>query len=142
MLPTSLTLARIIVAVVLFCLPFVIFVVLSEKPDNAMYFLFPIFGAVPAILAAVILFMPIEAALDARGMADCKNFAVPLAGAMIFFLVIIIIGLISGNLGAMFARIVKAGWLSLLPWSFLGALWGLVWRSTEWLANWVGLTHV
>jgi hypothetical protein len=140
----GLTLARIIVGIVLFCLPVLIFVILSRRPDNALYLLFPLFGAIPAIIAALILFVPLEAYLDARGLPHLKNIAVPLAGAAVVFIFMIVMGVVWGNLGTMFTRLANGGiaaWGAFLVWSVLGALWGLVWRSTEWLAKLVGLAN-
>ena len=136
--------ARIIVSVVLFCLPILIFVVLSRKPDNALLLILPLAGAIPAIIAALVLFVPIESYLDARGLGHLKNVAIPLAGATVIFIFMIIMGLAWGNLGTLLGRLVDGGvaaWGVFLLWSVLGALWGLIWRSTEWLAKWVGLAN-
>jgi hypothetical protein len=140
----GLTLARIIVAVVLFCLPFALFIAASRKPDNMMFLLFPLFGAVPAIIFALILFVPVEALLNARGMPGAKNIVIPLLGASLVFLFAIGMEAYSGSLGRFLARITEGGLAALAPmllWSVLGVAWGLIWRSTEWLAKWVGLTN-
>ena len=140
----GLTLARIVVSIVLFCLPFLILVARSRKPDNALFLLFPLFGAIPAIVAALVLFVPIEGLLDARGVPHLKNLLVPLAGASVVFIFTVVMGVVWGNLGTMISRLTAGGmaaWGGFLVWSVLGALWGLVWRSTEWLAKWVGLVN-
>ena len=103
----GLTLARIVVGIALFCLPVVILVVLSRKPESALYLLFPMFGAIPAIIAALVLFVPLESYLDARGLAHLKNVAVPLAGATVVFLFMIVMGSVWGNLGTMLNRLVR-----------------------------------
>ena len=136
--------ARIIVSVVLFCLPILIFVVLSRKPDNALYLIFPLVGAIPAIVAALVLFVPLESYLDGRGLGHLKNVFVPLAGATVIFIFMIVMGAVWGNPKTMMDKLAHGGvhaWGAFLVWSVLGALWGLVWRSTEWLAKWVGLAN-
>jgi hypothetical protein len=131
--------ARIIVSVVLFCLPILIFVILSRKPDNALYLIFPMFGAIPAIVAALVLFVPIESYLDGRGLGHLKNLAIPLAGATVVFIFTVVMGVVWGNLTTMLGKLASGGvatWGAFLLWSVLGALWGLVW-----LAKWVGLAN-
>jgi hypothetical protein len=129
-------LLRILVCVMLFCLPFVLFVAASRKPENGMWLIFPVFGAVPAIIGALLVFAPIEAALDARGLGHWKNAAIPLAGASLIFIFVLVMQGLSGKLGLMFARIAEHPGQTLVPllvWSVLGAFWGLLWRATAWL---------
>jgi hypothetical protein len=140
----GLLLARMVVSVPLFCLPIILFAVLSGKPDNMMFVLFPVFGAIPAIIAALVLFVPLESVLDARGMPQYKNVLVPVAGASVVFIFTLVTGLAAGSLGTMITRLSTGGsaaWGAYVLWSVLGAVWGLVWRSTEWLAKVVGLAN-
>ena len=131
----GLTLARIVVSLALFCLPILIFVILSRKPDNALYLLFPMFGAIPAIVAALVLFLPIEVYLDGRGLSHLKNLLIPLAGAAVVSIFIFVMGIVWGDLGRMVSRLANGGvaaWGAILLCSVLGGLCGLVWRSSEW----------
>ena len=106
----------------------------------------PLVLAIVATLcaAALVLFVPLESFLDARGMPHLKNLLIPLAGATVIFIFMVIMGGVWGNLGTMLTKLANGGiaaWGAFLVWSVLGALWGLVWRSTEWLARWTGLTN-
>ena len=140
----SLILARVVVSIILFCLPVFLFVIASRRRGNALYLLFPMFGAVPAILGALILFVPLEMTLEAQGLAEFKNPLVPLAGALIVFIFAFVMDALGGKPGASFVRLARGGmstWGGFLVWSVLGAIWGGIWRSTEWLARISGLTN-
>ncbi len=133
-----LLLARIVVSVILFCAPFVLFVFLSANPDNALILIFPFFGAVPAILAAIVLFVPAEALLDRLGMPRLKNVVVPLIGAFIGTIAMVVIGFATDSLWVLARNISQqpeAFWGVMAVWGVLGVVWGLVWRMTEWMAN-------
>lgn len=133
-----LLLARIVVSVILFCAPFFLFVLLSANPDNALILIFPFFGAIPAILAAIILFVPAEALLNRLGYPKLKNVVIPLIGAFIGTIAIFVIAFANDSLWVLARNISQepvAFWGSMAVWSVLGVVWGLVWRMTEWMAN-------
>ena len=93
-----------------------------------MWLIFPFFGAVPAILGALIVFAPLEAVLDARGLGHWKNAAVPLAGASLIFIFVLVMQGLAGKLGLMVSRIAEHPGQALAPllvWSVLGAFWGV-----------------
>lgn len=129
----SLIIARMIVAVVLVCVPILLFVLVSGRPENALWLIFPFFGAVPAIVGALVLFLPVEVLLDSRGLSHWKNMVVPLVGFLLPIVFMIVMGrkpFADGN---------NLIWL--IVWGVFGAFWGFAWRGTEWLARWTGLVN-
>jgi Ni,Fe-hydrogenase I cytochrome b subunit len=140
----GLTLFRVVVSVVLFCLPFILFIILSGKPDNMLLLLFPFFGAVPAILSSLLIFSPLETMLDNSKKPHLKNLFIPLAGAAIIFVFMLIVGTLSGNLGMLLGRMNSGDanvWGVYAVWSVAGMVWGVIWRLTDHLAKWVGLSN-
>jgi hypothetical protein len=131
-------LIRVLVCLALFCLPFLVLIVLEGRPEALIYLMFPMFGAIPGILAALLIFAPLEWLLDRRGLGRLKNIAIPLAGALLIFVVALVIGSLSGKLGLMLDRITTGGANVVAPflvWSVLGALWGGLWRFTAWVGT-------
>ncbi len=136
-------LARIVVSVVLFCAPFFAFIAASGAPEMGIILIFPLMGAIPAIIAALLLFVPAEWLCDRIGAPWLKNLVVPLLGAVVIFAVDAgfafydpmyrpILGKLGDNPGAL---------IGLLFWAALGAAWGVVWRLTDWIAKRLGLVR-
>ena len=136
----SLILARIVVSIALFCAPFLLFIALSKGHNAGMILIIPIFGGVPAIIAALLIFWPIEAMLNNAGVGWLKNLAIPLAGCLIAFLFFLIAGWKFGNLDVVLRNLAKNPG-DLLVWSVFGGAWGVVWRLTELIAKWIGLVR-
>lgn len=133
----SLTLARVVVSVMIFCAPFLLFVALSANPENAIVLLFPMLGAIPAIVAALVLFVPAERLLDRIGRPGLKTIVIPLIGASIVYVTLFVLAWVQGRLDTLFRNFSDnpAMFIGVLGlWAFLGVLWGLVWRMTEWLS--------
>ena len=133
----SLTLARVIVSVAIFCAPFLLFVILSANPDNGLILIVPFFGAIPAIIGALVLFLPAEILLDRLGLPKLKNIVVPLIGASLIAIFMIVMGAMQGELSLYGERLLQdpAMFVSVMAvWIVFGAVWGVVWRMTEWLA--------
>ena len=131
-------LIRVIVCMVLFCLPFLLLIAASGKPEAMLYLIFPFFGAIPGVLGALLVFAPIEAFLDRRGKSHLKNKVVPLAGALLVFVFAIGITTLKGNLLPFLGRLASSGGADLWPfavWSVLGAFWGGLWRFTAWVGT-------
>ena len=131
-------LIRIVVCIVLFCLPVVALIALDGRPEAMIYLMFPMFGAIPAILGALLVFVPIEWLLDRYGLGRLKNIAVPIAGALLIFLFALIMVAPSGKLGLLVNRLAGGGMVELAPfmlWSVLGAFWGGLWRLTAWIGT-------
>ena len=137
----GLTLARVVVSVLLFCAPFLVFVLLSADPANGLILIVPFFGAIPAILGALILFVPAEMLLDRLGVPWLKNIVVPLLGASLIAIFMIVMGSWQGELSLYAERLLQdpAMFVSVMAvWIVFGALWGVAWRCTEWLARRIG----
>ena len=131
-------LIRILVCIVLFCLPVLALIALEGRPEAMIYLMFPMFGAIPAVLGALLVFVPIEWFLDRRGLSHLKNIAVPLAGALLIVLFSLVVFGLSGKLGLVIERIASGGLAQLAPfllWSVLGAFWGGLWRFTAWVGT-------
>ena len=141
MLP--MTLARIIVSVALFCAPFILYVVFSNQSQAGMMLLFPLFGAIPAIVAALILFLPIELLLENKN-SWLKNILIPLTGASVIFIFMFIMARSSYDASRIQNLAVprySMEWGIYAIWSVAGATWGVIWRFTEFLAKWTGLAN-
>jgi hypothetical protein len=141
-MPTVIILVRIAVCFALFCAPLLFYVIASRKPENALWFLFPMFGGVPAILGALLVFVPLEGLLQARGLGHLKNVAVPLSGSLFVLIFLFVSCVVSGHFFTRLKRILNGGsqmTVSLLFWSFLGVLWGVSWRLSDWAVRSVGL---
>jgi hypothetical protein len=138
----TLLVARLLVSLALICSPFVLFVVASRKPESAIMLMFPVVGGTPVILGTLLIFAPLESYLNARGLGHLKNVAIPLAGAVLIVIVTFVGLWATGGLPKSLARISSApvsaiGALVLL--SVVGAIWGGLWRLSEWVAVKVGL---
>ena len=140
----SLTLARIVVSVAIFCAPFLLFVALSSNPDNGLILIVPLFGAIPAIIGALVLFLPAEMLLDRLGLPKLKNIVVPLIGASLIAIFMIVMGAVWGNLSLYGERLLQDPTMFMgvmAVWMVFGAAWGVAWRITEWLAYRFGLVR-
>ena len=139
-------LARLLICLVclaLFCFSFLLLVSASRKPENALWLLFPIFGGIPVVLGALLIFVPIEIYLSARALGHLKNVAIPMAGALLIVIFMVVASIVTGNPLKYFSRISKEGMHIVGPilfWSVLGAIWGALWRLSDYLLGAVGLT--
>ena len=99
-----------------------------------MLLIFPVFGAIPAILGALCVFAPLETYLDAQALGYLKNVAIPLSGSLLIVLFLLVRCLVSGHFFTQFQRIFASGlketWPVLL-WSILGLVWGVCWRISD-----------
>ena len=135
-------LVRLVICFVLLVAPVVLLVVASRKAENMIYLMFPVVAAVPATLGALLVFAPLEAYLSARGLAHLKNVAVPLAGALLIVVFLLVVAGASGRLGQYGGRLRTGGLNAVAPivvWSLLGVLWGALWRVSEFVLRWVEL---
>ena len=140
----TLLVVRLLISAAIFAAPFALMAVASKSEHGAMWILFPIFAAVPGMLGALILFAPIEALLDARGLHSYKNLAVPAAGALIAAIFFLVMTMASGKTDVMLGRIASQGvnaWGPIVLWMILGALFGVFWRLTAWLAALMGISN-
>jgi hypothetical protein len=129
-------LLRLLICLILFYLPFILFVAASRNKDNALWLLFPLFGTIPAVLGALLIFNPIENYLSGHGLGHLNNIATPVAGSLLIVIFMLITSIASGNFPRYFSRIYKEGKHILGPllfWSLLGTIWGVVWRLSHWL---------
>ena len=140
----TLLLARLLISAALFVVPFALLALGSKGEHAAMWLLFPIFAAIPGILGALILFAPVEAMLDARGLQSYKNVAVPAAGALIAPILFIVMIMASGKVTLALGRLANGGingWGPIGLWMLLGAVFGMFWRLTAWLAALMGISN-
>jgi hypothetical protein len=134
--------ARLLIVLALICSPFVLVVLASRKPESAILLIFPVVGGTPVILGALLVFAPLEAYLNARGLGHLKNVAVPLAGAVLI-VILTFAGLWAmGDLpkslaGMSSAPISTIGAIGLV--GVVGAICGALWRLSAWVAAKVGL---
>lgn len=139
-----LILARIVVSVVLFCAPFVAFIAASGAPEMGIILIFPMIGAIPAILAAVLLFVPAEWLCDRIGARWLKNIVVPMLGATLIYFVAAYLMANDFSVGAqspdLFGKL-RENFGATAFWMALGAAWGVVWRLTDWIARRLGLVR-
>ena len=136
---------RLLICLMLIYLPLIVYVAGSRRqPENALWLLFPLYGTIPAVLGALLIFVPIESYLGARALGHWNNIAIPLAGALLIVIFMVLASIVSGNLLKYFSRIVKDGKHMIGPllfWSVLGAIWGATWRLSNWILAGVGLTR-
>lgn len=136
-------LLRLLLCLILFYLPLILFVAASRHKENALWLIFPMFGTIPAVLGALLLFTPIEMYLSAHALGHLNNVAIPIAGSLLIVIFMLIASIVSGNCPRYFARLCKEGKHLLGPilfWSLLGTIWGAVWRLSHWLLVVMGLT--
>ena len=126
---------RLLIGLAIFCAPIVLYVVASRKADNALYLMFPMFGAIPGAIGAALVFVPLEHWLDARGLAHLANWAVPASGATLIVLFVIVTLTATRRFGVFRSRVARNPAQALAPllvWSVLGTLWGAAWRASAW----------
>src|SRR3982750_3454061 len=139
----TLLLVRLLISAAMFAAPFALLAFASKSEFGGMWLLFPVFAAVPGVLGALLLFVPVEAVLEARGLQAYKNLAVPAAGALIAPILTLVMVTASGK-AHMLGRLVSDGvnaWGPLIMWMVLGAIFGWLWRVTAWVANLMGMTN-
>ena len=138
----SLILARLLISLALLCAPFALLVIGSRRAEGLIWLMFPVVGGIPALLGALLIFAPLEGYLNARGLGHLKNVAIPLAGTVLIVIFTIAVLAVSGNLAKSLARISSGGVSAIgafVLWSAAGAIWGAVWRLSDWIAARVGL---
>ena len=107
-----------------------------------MWLLLPLFGAVPAILAAALLFVPIERLAQSRGLDQWAAPAVVLAGASMVFIFEFLVRLPEQprRLGQAartpfrLRQFVRAASI----WIVSGALWGALWSASPMILALIG----
>ena len=136
-------LARCLAALVLFCAPIVIYIILSGKAESLLYLILPLVAAVPAIILALVLFWPVEMVLDRMGHPAWKNILIPIIGGTLIFVFTLVLGLYGGNLEELLQRIASKpdGSRVTTIWVMLGVGWGIAWRASEWLARTIGTAN-
>ena len=131
-------LLRLLICLVLLYLPFILFIAASRNKDNALWVLFPLYGTIPAVMGALLVFVPIENYLNARALGHMNNVAIPIVGSLLIVLFLFVVAILSGNLLRHLSRISKDGLqflASVSLWSFLGGFWGVLWRLSDWLST-------
>ena len=137
--------ARLLISLALLASPFALLILANagrKQANGLMWLIIPFFGGIPAILGALLVFAPLENLLDARGLGHLKDVAIPLAGALLIVIFMVVILGTPRKLAKMAARIRQGGFKVIRPmlfWSVLGAVWGALWRLSAWIAMRVGL---
>ena len=140
----TLLLVRLLISAAMFSAPFALLAFASKSQNGAMWILFPLVAAVPGVVGALLLFVPVEALLDARGLQSYKNLVVPLAGALIAPIMLVVMATAGGKVALFMERLSSGGANASGPivlWMILGAVFGALWRLTGWLAGLMGFAN-
>ena len=124
---------------ILFCAPFAL---ISLSARSGVYMLFPFLGAIPGILAVVLVFQPLESYLQSRDLPHLQDLLVPAAGALLIFVLLLALNATPTKMRALGARLTKEGrhfWGGLSRWALLGAFWGGAWRLSDWSLGYLGI---
>ncbi len=127
-------LARSVVCILLFCVPIILFAAMSRQQNAMLVILVPLFGAIPAIFGALILFAPVEYLLDSFNVSYLKNFVIPAVGGLLIFVFAAVMA--PHELPKTLSRGLTDG--GVVTWVVLGIVWGVVWRLTDGLAHLAG----
>lgn len=134
---------RVLFSVALFTAPFLAFAIFSDEQNDALVLLLPLVGCIPAVIGALIVFLPVEAWMKRTGRRRALEIVIPILGALLIFGVLLVIGLANGRLVKIVEGLVRDpgnNGFGILVWSALGLVWGLVWRASDWLLsafNWL-----
>ena len=127
-------LIRLLICLAIMAAGFAIFISRSSSEHRHLWLLFPLVGAVPASLAAALLFVPIETFAYSRGLDHWATPAVVLAGASIAFLFEFLARLHErpGRFGKPARSPFRLGHFvrAASVWIVLGASWGALWRAS------------
>ncbi len=134
-------LVRLFICLAVIAAGFALFISRSSSPHRDLWILFPLIGVAPAILAAALLFVPIETFADSRGLDAWVTPAVVVAGASmapLFELLARLGGRLRGASNPKrrpfrFGQFVSAASI----WIILGALWGALWRTSAIVLMWI-----
>ena len=125
-------LVRILISIPIFLVPFVLFLLRSRQMHKELILLYPLFGLIPGLVSAAVIFVPIEYLLRLNGLVPLITPAVIAAGAAI---VLIFAVLIAGR------KVKAASRPGLISWIIAGAWWGVAWRLSEGAVAWAGLSN-
>ena len=92
-------LLRLLICLLLFYLPFIL----------ALLLLFPLFGTIPAVLGALLFFLPIEMYLSAHGLSHWNNVVIPVAGSLLIVIFMFVVLIVSGNPSPFLSQMCKGG---------------------------------
>jgi hypothetical protein len=138
-------LARALLFAALVCVPFVLLALGQRRREGLIWLMFPFLWGVPLMLGALVVFAPLERALDERGLGHWKDVGVPLAGAALVagvFALVAMRAVSSGNphvrrrAAQRFARHPVRQVLTVAAGAVPGAVAGALWRLTDWAATW------
>lgn len=109
---------------------------MSGSADSGLILLIPIAGAIPAVIGTLLIFMPVEAGLDAIGFGHLNNVAVPAAGGLFILLFMLVMTSADGTT-ELFIDPLRNDPLNIggpiLFWMVLGVIWGVLWRASAWM---------
>ena len=140
----TLLLVRLLISAAMFSVPFALLAFASKSENGALWLLFPLVAAVTGVVGALLLFVPVEALLDSRGLQSYKNLFVPLSGALIAPILLVVMTVASGKVALFMERLSSGGvnaWGPIVMWMMLGAVFGALWRLTSWLAGLIGFAN-
>nr|WP_137677987.1 hypothetical protein [Parerythrobacter lutipelagi] len=122
-------LARCFVCILLFCAPLLAMMASSGDPAMGMLLLIPMIGLIPALIMALLLFVPVEALTGRMGLRWLANVLVPIMGVVGAGLCLLVLAAALGASDAMARNFAQQPW-AFYFWLAMGALWGVVWRLT------------
>lgn len=129
---------RIALSCILLWLPFILITILNTDPNYGLILIFPFVGTIPAIIVAILIFMPVEYLLDKRGMAFHKNIVVPVLGALS-----VVIWKLFWAMPYLFSsepinkNIPAASWGGMEIVIGGGFAWGIIWLLAESIVRWL-----
>ena len=135
----TLILLRIVACVAMIVMPFVLLALASGRAEGALWLIFPVVLAVPALSLLALVLVPVEAVAGAHGLS--KNVTVigtGAAGGAVIWLGML--GLQASAQGKPLTAALTAG-LALkttVIWMAVGALLGCFWRVSEWIVRSLG----
>ena len=131
-------------------LPFVLLAFDHRRRQQGalLWLLFPFFWGGPLVLAALVVFAPVEHVLDGRSLGHVKDVGVPLAGAALVVVVLAVVTIravrsrnprVRQRAAERFARHPVRQVLYVAAGAVSGALAGVLWRLTDWAATVLGI---
>lgn len=122
-------LSRCLACIALFVVPFGLLIYSTGDQSMGIMMLLPMIGLVPALVIALVLFVPIEALCARMNMRWLANFAVPAMGALGAVLALLAIAIYHNSLDVM-ARNLSQSPNGFWFWIIAGVIWGVLWRMT------------
>lgn len=122
-------LSRCLACIALFVVLFGLLIYSTGDQSMGIMMLLPMIGLVPALVIALVLFVPIEALCARMNVRWLANFVVPAMGALGAVLALLAIAINHDSLDVM-ARNLSQNPNGFWFWIIAGVIWGVLWRMT------------